>query len=129
MRHRRHEADATAYIRQNQSIRSTIDALSRKTQSGSTQAHEMAKKVIHEETDKEKLLRRELEDALARLKAMEGASETALKESDSELDDLIAEGNRLNIKGIHLIAKGKSLEDRKAAIRAKIDTLKNESFS
>lgn len=123
------EADATVFIRQNNSIRSTIDALSRKTQTSSTQNHESAKAVINAPSANEERLRRELEDALARLNALTEKNESAAGDNDSELEDLLAEGHRLEIKGIHLIAKNKSLEERKLAIKAKIESVKNQSFS
>lgn len=123
------EADAVVFIRQNNSIRSTIDALSRKTQNVSTQNHETARAVINAPSANEERLRRELEEALAKLNALTEKVESASADTDSELEDLLAEGHRLEIKGIHLISKNKPLEERKLAVRSKIESVKNESFS
>lgn len=126
------EPDAVAFLRQNQSIRASIDMLSRKTQSGSTQAHEAAPVVLDEESAKIKRLQQELADKERQIlelsrKAAEADATEVLSNGDTEIAELLEEGKRLGLKGFHMIGRGKSDDERKLLMKEKLAEHKNMS--
>ena len=117
------EIEAVQFLKANPTTRTSIDMLSRKTSESSTQLHT----VKQAETEESLIIKRqaaELAELKARLananKPVETLVDEGNKDEDAELVELLIRGKQLDIKGIHMVGKNKSVEERKHLIREKI---------
>lgn len=124
------EPEAAKYLKDHPATKISIDAISRKNENDGDVSMGVVKKepVIKDEKDAEiarlKKMLAEKEEAtkIATEKAIELQSEFDLMEANPELADLIKEGKRLGIKGVHNM---KDPEKIRTKIQEKLNEMSN----
>lgn len=116
------ENEAIQYLKNNPTTRASIDMLSSKTSNQSTQVKASvsavnveANETIKRQSDEMAELRKQLADMQA--KQSGEPNEEGIR---SELEELLAKGKQMDIKGIHALAKNKSEAERIQAVKDKI---------
>jgi hypothetical protein len=119
------EAEAVHYLKEHPATSVSIDTQSRGKYTHNTKST-LAKPTEKDAENAEIAnLKRQLEQAKSELtkaseRALEGESMASIANDDPELAALLDEGNRLGIKGIHLLGRTKPIDERKQLIEEKI---------